>query len=245
MRKVSWVIVLVGISIWLGNRFSSVEKNAARELASSDPYSTATKSQAEPAKLADARTALLSEIQRINHCYEPEVCDFPQTDPKSYSFAVGKRIVTLLKEFSTQYGSTSPDVLVRLARQFVHSEDGFVQEVALNIFHALPPTQENLVAITEGIENSTNPLIVDQAMREMQRYLGGDGEQVVHNALGKIMATGPHFSSQTVATGILPFINDSSYPEYQRTARALNKDTTTAQRLRSALDEYHRLKTGS
>jgi hypothetical protein len=247
LRKISWLIILVGVSVWLTHRFSEVEKKITRHVASVDPYATLNQVAGVPvsAPIVDERTKLLADIHRTKACYDPEVCDFPKKDPKSYGFAVGKRLVTQLKDFADRFGTMDPEEIGSLGREFVHSDDGFVQEQALNMLHSIPPSQDNLIAITEGIENCIDPTIVDQAMKEMQRYIGSEGEPAVHTVLGKIMSTGPHYSSQTVATGILPFINDTSYSDYQRTARAMDKNTTTAQRLKSALDEYHRQKTGS
>lgn len=189
---------------------------------------------------------LVQKIQSFNDCYASEKCAFPQTDPKSYEHGVGQAIRDALEEYRVKYGKDSKNTgeMTKLAQQFMPSTDEFVQEQALEMFTALPPSSENLQAITEALRDTSDPLLVDQAMNEMKRYIGTADEVRVHEYLRELLGRGGVFSSEAAAKRILSFINQNSYAGYEGLAQSLPSNSTTAQNLRTALEEYRRLQTG-
>lgn len=199
----------------------------------------------KPKSVTD-REALLQAIRETKECYATEKCDYPHTDPKSYEIAVGQTLKGLLNDYRTKYGvdpKNSGEMQI-LALEFINSDDEYVQEQALNMFSALPPSSENLQAIVQAMGDTTDPLLVDQAMNEMKRYMGTSEEATVHAYLRDLLGQGSVFSSETAAKKILSFINSQSYPGYEGLVRGMPSNSTTAQSLRTALDEYRRLQTG-
>ncbi len=192
------------------------------------------------------REALLQAIREAKECYATGKCDHPDTDPKSYGLSVGKTIKNLLGDYRTKYGVDPKNFgeMQALALEFINSDDEFVQEQALNMFSALPPSSGNLQAIVQAMGDTTDPLLVDQTMKEMKRYMGTAEEPTVHAYLRELLGQGSVFSSEAAAKKILSFITSQSYPGYESLARGLPSDSTMAQSLRTALDEFLRLQTG-
>lgn len=204
------------------------------------------KSPRGPTKPESDKEALLQAIRATKECYASEKCDFPQTDPKSYDIAVGQSLRGLLKDYRTQFGAdlkNSADTQA-LALEYMQSQDEYLQEEALTLFAMLPTSSENLQAITSGLSDTTDPLLVDQAMNEMKRYMGTSDESLVHDYLRELLGRGGVFSSEEAAKKILSFINSQSYSGYDGLARSMPSNSTTAQNLRTALEEYLRLQSG-
>lgn len=197
-------------------------------------------------KAPDSKNSLVQAIRVTKECYASEKCDFPQTDPKSYEIAIGQSLKFLLTEYRTKYG-TDPNnfgEMQELAGEFIKSSDEYVQEQALEMFSALPVSSENLEVITQALGDTTDPLLVEQTMNEMKRYMGTPEEVQVHAYLRGLLGEGAMFSSEAAAKKILSFINTRSYPGYEGLARSLPPNSTVGQNLRTALDEFRRLQTG-
>jgi len=194
----------------------------------------------------DSKEALLQALRATKECYASETCDFPQTDPKSYEIAVGQTLKGLLTDYRTQFGTDPANFaeMQSLALEYIQSTDEYLQDEALTMFAALPTSSENLQAITEGLNGTTDALLVEQAMNEMKRYLGTSDEPVVHEYLRELLGQGGVFPSEAAAKRILSFINAKSFSDYERLARLLPDNATVGQDLRTALDEYRRLQSG-
>jgi len=195
---------------------------------------------------SDSKQSLVQAIRSTKECYASEKCDFPQTDSKSYEIAVGQSLKSLLADYRAKYGTDPKNhpEMQGLARDFIQSPDEYVQEQALEMFSVLPPSSENLESITQAMGDTTDPLLVDQTMDEMKRYMGTSEEAQVHMYLRGLLGDGAVFSSEAAAKRILSFINTGSYPGYEGLARTLPANSTVGQNLRTALDEYRRLQTG-
>jgi hypothetical protein len=186
------------------------------------------------------RPGEVEEIQKLRKCFESQDCAFPKDDPKSYDLAVGQEIAQRLKKFHEKYAK-NPRMrrdLQKLAREFILTEDGYVQAAALEIFSDLPTSPDNVRVLLEGVITSPDATLVESSLKELRRYLGLPEEAAVHEALSRLMQEGPHFSSQAVAKGITPFLNSTSMPKYQAAASHLSRDTATGGLLHAALDEY-------
>jgi hypothetical protein len=194
----------------------------------------------------NGKAELMRAIHAANECYTSESCDFPMTDPKSYEISVGQHLKELLGEYRNQYGKDPKNRAEAeiLARKFIRSADEFVQEISLEMLSDLPPSSENLQALTEALNGTSDPLLVEQAMDEMKRYLGTAEESQVHAFLRDLLDRGGVFSSEKAVQRILSFINPQSFPTYDNLARSLPINSTVAKDLRTALDEYRRLQSG-
>lgn len=196
----------------------------------------------EPVKMAGEA----DEIRKLRRCFESQDCDFAKDDPKSYDIAVGQEIAERLKKFHEKYKG-NPQMradLQKLAREFILTEDGYVQTAALEIFSDLPTSADNVRVLLEGVMTSPDATLVESSLKELRRYLGLPEEAAVHEALSRVMQEGSHFSSQAVARGIAPFLNSGSMPKYQAAASHLSRDTATGGLLHAALDEYTKKRGG-
>ena len=185
------------------------------------------------------------EWQEIEACYRSNKCDYPQTDSRSYGIAVGRALAektaSLHRKFRADFAAH--EELGRLARRAFLIADGFVQSAALEVFADLPATEENLKALSEGLENNPDPLISEKAMTELRRYLGTPLEAQMQGTV-QSMLNGAHFASQKVGENILGFINAQSYDSYKEIQRRLPPQSRVARDLNTALQEYRRQQTG-
>lgn len=181
------------------------------------------------------KTSVYSEILGLKNCYQTQNCNLDQSDPRAYDFAVGRKIAEKLREAHQNHKSDPR--LEKLAREFIKSEDGFVQEAALDILKDFPILSENLESVVQGIQESTNPLIVELSLPYLEQFLGSQSEPQVHKALNE-MLTGAHLVSQSVSENILRFINPRSYPFYMQKLYQMNPQSKAYQNLKSALKEF-------
>lgn len=209
-------------------------QEAARTPASSPSPS------APPVKAAPPKAGMLQALRETKDCLESENCNFPQTDPRSYSFAVGRRIAEQLSEFGAAYADDPAleNEAAEAAREFMLMPDGFVQEQAMLLMGQLPPSSANVDAMISGLENSPDPLLVEQAMKEWERYLGTSDEARIQEFLANFIAHGGQFSSEKASELILGFLNERSLPTFEEKLASMIPESTPARYLRAALDQY-------
>jgi hypothetical protein len=199
--------------------------------------------------VADGGTSIkaqLTHLKNIQKCFDTATCNYPQTDPRSYSLAVGRDLATHLKS-ALQTAQNTPEELAELAtyaRDALAIDDGFVQEAALSILAAQGPSAENLNAIAQHMIDSPEPLVMNQVADYLKSYLGSNLEPQVHQFIVKTLAQGGQFAGEAVAASIFGFINEKSFAYYQRAYQAMDPKTTAAVHLKHALDEYRRLADG-
>jgi hypothetical protein len=132
-----------------------------------------------------------------------------------------------------------------IARAQMGSLDAHVQAAALALLTRFPPSAENLSAIRSGLQNSPDALLIEQAMPELERYLGTPWEEELHALLTELVRSGAHFSSQAAAERILPFLRTGRADQYQKVLEALPTQSKAAQLLRAALAEWERIEGGA
>ncbi|HRO65997.1 MAG TPA: hypothetical protein PL182_00380 [Pseudobdellovibrionaceae bacterium] len=182
-------------------------------------------------------------IRRLQECLESEKCDYPQTDPQSYSLGVGQDLERSLKSLARRM-KTDPNLSAEaeeLARELIKNPDGHVQEGALAILGELPPAAENLAALLEGLKNNpADPLILEQASSELVRYLGSAEEASVHRFFAETLTDGALFTSQKAGTVLRRFLTPGSLSYYQEILKRLPEDSTKARFLRGTIEEFER-----
>lgn len=242
MKRLAFVIIgfAVGLGpLWL--TLSQEEKNSNKEEQKEPDRSISSTPQA-PSTSQKTKEDLKREIQSTNDCYETQNCQFPQTDARSYDFAVGKKLAAQLKEFRESYPN-SPE-LAGLAETYVKSYDGHVQEEALKIMSALPASPNHLEAIFTGLQNTPDPLIVEQAMQELQRYMGTADEARVQEFLTNLMAHGAQYSSEKASELILAFLHERNIGFFRDALKQMTPGSIASEHLRSALKEFERMSAG-
>lgn len=193
-----------------------------------------------PAAPPAAPGGQLEALRETKACLESEKCDFPQHDPRSYSFAVGRRIAEQLSELGNAYANdpSLESEVAEAAREFMLVPDGFVQEQAMLLMGRLPPSSANVEAMLTGLANSPDPLLVEQAMKEWERYLGTADEARIQDFLADFIAHGGQFSSEKASELILSFLNERSLPTFEEKLAAMIPESTPARHLRAALNQY-------
>lgn len=252
MRKVTAVTTLTIatlLAVWTNAPsvtpdVSTVPRTAAKWTEARQPQNTLRiKTVSMRAPASSKKIDVVDELTALNECYKSETCDFPQADPRSYEVELSKAVAKKLKEF--RLGYRRDPRAARIARLFMRNSNGFVQDEALKLFAELPISKENLQAITDGLYNTPDALIIEKALPELQRYMGSHYEATVHSFLSTTLATGAHFSAETVSQNISPFITRSSYSKYKNASDLLPAGATTKRNLNSALRDFKRVETGA
>lgn len=182
-----------------------------------------------------------SGIKATLACLESGTCDFPQTDSRSYEFAVGRRLAAQLSEL---HSSAGPEAAEEIARELMKVDDGFVQEQAIKVFSALPPSRQNVESMVGALALSHDPLIIEQAMKEWERYIGTPEEATVQEFLADFIAHGGQFTSEKASSLVLKFLNERTESAFRSALASMIPESTAARNLRSALAEYERQVSG-
>jgi hypothetical protein len=217
---------------------------APESVAESRPDRSPASSPAAPSPGASV-VSLAGKIRATKACYEQE-CDFPSGDARAYDFAVGRALAAQLSEYRSRYASDSSfqGEAGALAREFMEVPDGFVQEEAIKILAELPPSRENVEAMILGLENAHSPPLIEQAMREWERYLGSPEEALIQEFLADLIARGGQFASEKASEKILAFLNERSESAFRAALASMLPESTPARHLRAALEEYARIRSG-
>lgn len=188
----------------------------------------------------------METLKNLKKCYDTRDCAFPQNDPREYEIALGETLRPLIRRMGEE---NSEDLSVRkdvqaLARDFLQTGDGSVQDAALDVLSHFPPSEENLDALKSGLRDTPDALLASKSLNEFQRYLGTPMEGSMQAFLAEWVQTGAHFTAQEVAEGILPFINETSYRAYAETLAKIPHSTASAKALAAAMSEYAKLRAG-
>jgi len=190
---------------------------------------------------APASSDPITAIRSTRACLDSGTCDFPQTDSRSYEFAVKRRLAVELAEAHAALG---PDAVEEIARELMEIDDGYVQTQAILVFSALPPSRENLAAMTSTLALSHDPLVIEQAMNEWERYIGSPEEAMVQEFLADFIAHGGQFTAEKASSLVLRFLNERSESAFRAALAGMNPESTAAVNLRRAIAEYERQVTG-
>lgn len=249
MKRFLTPISILALALVLMTQESSIPEATEEEGETPVPRSTSSQNEEASSPPSENREpqSLRSKIASLEECLKITTCDFPQTDPRSYEIAVTQELLKQVSQYrlESKDDPSQHDELMRLGISLIHSHDGYLQAEALNLFASLPPSAESLEAITEGLHNAPDPLVMEQSLAELKRYLGSDLEPKVHRFLTEAISSGAHFSSQAVAKNILPFITEKSLITYTQTLEKMPKDSRAASTLDWALREYRRLSSGA
>ncbi len=181
------------------------------------------------------------EIKTLLACYESEACDFPKTDPRIYGIAVGKALAKKLKNLRVE---NSDPGLETIARELVQVDDGFVQEEAIKTLALFPPSPENVRAMLQGLRYTTDPLLIEQAMKEWERYIGQPEEAAIQDFLAEFIAHGGQFSAEKASQLIFRFLNARTFSTFRAALNGMVPESTSAKNLKAALEEYERVQSG-
>lgn len=182
-----------------------------------------------------------NKLDMLAACLQSQSCNYPQTDPHSYAFAVNHDWQEVLKSLAA-YTASHPEEhekITALARESMLNPDGHVQEAALDLFAKMPTDPKNLNVILTGLsDNSADPLIFQQASAELQRYSGGSEDAKVQGFLEQSLVSGAQYVSEQAAIVARNFITAKNVENYRQILKSLPDGSAKARNLRSSLDDY-------
>jgi hypothetical protein len=194
-----------------------------------------------PASRAPASLDPIALVRNTRACLDSGNCDFPQSDSRSYEFAVNRRLAVELAEAHLALGAGAVE---ELSRELMSTDDGYVQTQAIRVFSALPPSRKNLAAMTSSLSLSHDPLVIEQAMKEFERYLGSPEEAMVQEFLADFIAHGGQFTAEKASSLVLRFLNERSESAFRAALASMIPESTAAVNLRRAIAEYERQNSG-
>ena len=182
----------------------------------------------------------INRLAQLDACAEGG-CDYPETDPHSYDFALNEDITKTLVQLTTfvQTEKIEHDEKVsEVARQHLESANGFVQEAALKLIATQEPRPENLDAIIEGILGGTDPDLIQAGLVELRRYPSPDDRKKIDGALASAMTTGAPFIAEQVSLQIKPFLSPENVGHYRGVADQLPSESIYRGNLEAALNAF-------
>lgn len=252
---VSLIAIFVTASIWLFKQSTiedlaqNVQENESSEttLALRKPTHS-EKTQDKP--ISKGSESNLFEIEAraeyLLSCLENVTCDYPQTDPRSYGYALGGDMIKLLDESEAlmEKNELSQDKLTKLSHAFLMVPNGHVQAKAIELIEKLPVSQETFSKLEQVFSNNFDSVLLSKSMSLLESYHQQDFSVEVDNLLLQQVQTGGHFVRQTLSAQVLPFINQTNMPRYQLAAQALPKNSLEHKQLKAVLEEYQRIAQG-
>lgn len=186
----------------------------------------------------DTKTQALQNINRLLTCNKTNSCPEDNSDPRASEFLRRDGIV---KEAQKLLAFSSDDDVSVMARTLLAYEDGYVQEIALELLATTEPNERNLDSMLATIEKSYDTKIVKQIMSQLQRYPIDNRFEVVFE---KLLEHGSIYAANTVASELLPFIQESNIESYKALLQRLDSNTKKAKLLKSTLFEYEMQNSG-
>ncbi len=185
------------------------------------------------------------KLKELKLCLSEQNCDFPQNDPKQYDIEVNQEIanqLTKLKEFTTDLELQNQ--ILNIATSEFQSENGYVQQAALEIMSQLPIGLVAINAIESGLDNSSNPRIVEMSIEELKRYKNTDYQDQVSKMMSNMITNTGVFAAKSASDAVFSFITDQNLYQFESLYQKLAENTTVAKNIKAAIDEYKRLKSG-
>ena len=174
----------------------------------------------------------LNKIRALERCYRGSCVD-TSSGTDSEKSAIGENLAIALAEHLSNFGP-NPE----LARSGLLSQEPIVQAVALKMLGELQIGPETLSALGNGLRGTTDPAIVEGAVKELQRYLGSTAEVEAQKILEFFVSNDSQSCAERAAALARPFINIHSHRDFQNLLARLDPQKQVAKFLKSALADY-------
>lgn len=186
------------------------------------------------------------KLDTLLACASSEQCNYPQTDPKSYHYAVSAAMIELLNQAEQEVakGRLTEDDLREFAHRLTRVREGHVQAAAIQVLTKLTLADETLTTVTDALADTFDAVLLEKSLPLLTRYHQQGYRQAVDNLLTSQLTTGGHFARQTLSARILVFINQDNETLYQSALQQLPSHSLVHTQLSQALREFHQLQTG-
>lgn len=183
----------------------------------------------------------VGELDRLKTCYG-RACAYPVSDPRSYELAVGqdlKKVLFQMAEWVRSEGIDAHEVSEK-AREFLTSDDGFVQSAALDLISTQRPSADNLDAILANVLAGYDSELIEHAMLELERYESRAEYDKIDQALAQALTTGAPFVAREVSEHLTPFVNERSFLFFQDVVAHLATQSASRINLETCLSDFQR-----
>lgn len=181
----------------------------------------------------------LKYLEDLRACGEEDAqCEYPETDPRSYDFALAQDIRKTLEELRQWVLSEKfeGNLIDEVAQEWVGHHDGYVKSAALKLFATQPPNRHNLDAILKSIlEDGHDEALIERTMKELQRYTDREDREKINQAFAQALLTGAPFVANEVSERLLPFITERSVQFFQDLVEQLPPGSIYRENLVSSL----------
>lgn len=190
---------------------------------------------------------LKSDLSSYRECLSDDRCRADQEpDPRSRQMTVARELASKIDQrhmYIANKKMQSPKI-AELAREILMEKEGYIKESALKLLLTQDAAAENIEAISEGVLDFHDSNLLDLAIQELSRHLGGDGADRVHEKVRATLFSGSLMVRQGLSEKIQPFINEGSFDFYERAAQDPMLDSKVKSNLQSSLAEWRLQKTG-
>lgn len=208
---------------------------------SSPPVSAQPQAKLSSVEVKKQMDHFAETIDHLNRCYSEDCVPETVAPPTAY-YEAGQNIkleLMKLRDF-VQANDLTDSRVSNIAIQALDNSDGHVQTVALDLLASQPTSSEALDAILDKVVRGYDAEMIEQAVKELQRYDAPASQEKIRQYLAEEMVTGAPFVSQAIAQHIHPFLNSESISLFQATSEKIGPGTITYDRLQASLKEFQK-----
>ncbi|WP_308368105.1 MULTISPECIES: hypothetical protein [unclassified Microbulbifer] len=190
------------------------------------------------------RSLLHRQIVELANCHQTYSCPQDLSDPRASDILQGKMLAEKLRAYADFHRENDyfDEESAEMARAFLDHPDGFVQEAAIDLMSMQAPNRDNALVLIEALKSSYDARIVNQAMKELQRY--PDLQPQVDQLLSQSLQTGSLFVAQEMALNILPHLSPQNLQAFEEVAEKLPQNSLRVKALKSNLREFRLRQSG-
>ncbi|WP_295799116.1 hypothetical protein [uncultured Microbulbifer sp.] len=191
-----------------------------------------------------ARELLARGISDLANCHQTYSCPQDFSDPRASDIKQGRMLADKLEEYADFHRQRDyfDEESAEVARTFLDHPDGFVQEAAIDLVSMQAPSEANGHALINALKDGYDAKVMEQAMKELQRYPGLQPE--IDQLLAESLQTGSFYVAQEVALNILPHLNAENVQMFEQVVSGLPQHSVRAKALKSNIREFRLRQSG-
>lgn len=181
-----------------------------------------------------------NRLQLLESCFE-KPCKLPNSDAKSYEYAVFMEIEKTLETLKTwQQRHDFKDVrITQLMTQFLAYEKSEIKVMALDILSTQLKDERVVPHVLKHVISQAFPAPISPGIKELTRYKNGKWKNEIEDTLLDVLTHGSIYSAVEVAKNIKPIMDSNNKKKFsealeQLSAQPLSRDIYAA--LKTSLD---------
>ena len=116
--------------------------------------------------------SIMGNLLSIENCFESK-CNYPDHDPRLYALSVNQHLakeLIKLNDLLSQEPTASYDRFLPVIHHFILSDDGYVQEAALELLSHTAINEQSFALLHQAFDDSRDPHIAKQIAAEWLKY---------------------------------------------------------------------------